>query len=63
MKISGHKTDSMERRYDIAGDEGMDIAKDLMARRMNGLSAVDIAKELEELAEFRRAAAAKKSVG
>jgi integrase len=63
MKISGHKTDSMERRYDIAGEEGLDIARDLMARRMNGGEGVnpatDLAKDLAELAEFRRAAAAK----
>ena len=35
MKISGHKTDSMERRYDIAGEEGLGNAKELMSRRMN----------------------------
>jgi hypothetical protein len=61
MKISGHKTDSMERRYDIAGEEGLPIARDLMARRMNGGDGVDIAKELEEISEFRRAAAEKKA--
>ncbi len=30
MKISGHKTDSMERRYNITGVEDVKIAKDLM---------------------------------
>ncbi len=34
MKISGHKTDSMERRYNIVDAEDLSIAKDLMERRM-----------------------------
>lgn len=34
MKISGHKTDSMERRYNIVDTEDLSIAKDLLERRM-----------------------------
>jgi integrase len=33
MKISGHKTDSMERRYNIVDTEDLSIAKELMERR------------------------------
>lgn len=40
MKISGHKTDSMERRYNIADAEDMDIARELMERRCSGTEAV-----------------------
>ena len=32
-KISGHKTDSMERRYDIVDADDLNIAKELMERR------------------------------
>jgi integrase len=35
MKISGHKTDSMERRYNIVDTEDLSIAKELLERRMN----------------------------
>ena len=34
MKISGHKTDSMERRYNIVDTEDLSIAKEFMERRM-----------------------------
>jgi integrase len=34
MKISGHKTDSMERRYNIVDSEDLSIAKELLERRM-----------------------------
>jgi integrase len=34
MAISGHKTDSMERRYNIVDGEDLSIAKELMERRM-----------------------------
>jgi len=40
MKISGHKTDSMERRYNIADAEDIDIARELMERRCSGTEAV-----------------------
>jgi integrase len=33
MKISGHKTDSLERRYSIVDNEDLDIARELMERR------------------------------
>jgi integrase len=36
MKISGHKTDSMERRYNIVDVDDLSIAKEFMERRMNG---------------------------
>jgi len=35
MKISGHKTDSMERRYSIVDTEDLSIAKEFLERRMN----------------------------
>jgi hypothetical protein len=34
MKISGHKTDSMERRYNIVDVDDLSIAKKLMEKRM-----------------------------
>jgi integrase len=35
MKISGHATDSMERRYNIVDDDDLDIAKRFMEHRAN----------------------------
>ena len=40
MKISGHKTDSMERRYNIVDTEDLSIAKELLERRMNASRSV-----------------------
>jgi integrase len=34
MKISGHKTDSMERRYNIVDADDIEMAADLMAKRV-----------------------------
>jgi hypothetical protein len=34
MKISGHKTDSMQRRYNIVDTDDLNIAKEFMERRM-----------------------------
>ena len=34
MKISGHKTDSMERRYNIVDADDLSIANEFMERRM-----------------------------
>lgn len=39
MKISGHKTDSMERRYNIVDAEDLSVAKELMERRMKTVTA------------------------
>ncbi len=40
MNISGHKTDSMERRYSIVVVEDLSIAKEFMERRMKAISTV-----------------------
>lgn len=37
MKISGHKTDSMERRYNIVDGDDISIAKALMEARVKAL--------------------------
>ena len=34
MRISGHRTDSMERRYNIVDVEDIKSAKELMQRKM-----------------------------
>jgi integrase len=41
MKISGHKTDSMERRYNIVDAEDMNVAKDLLERRMRSVTVTE----------------------
>lgn len=40
MKISGHKTDSMERRYNIVDADDLSIAKEFMERRMKAAQTV-----------------------
>jgi hypothetical protein len=40
MKISGHKTDSMEGRYNIVDNEDLTIAKEFMERRMKAAETV-----------------------
>ena len=40
MKISGHKTDSMERRYNIVDGEDLSIAKALMEQRQKAAKTV-----------------------
>ncbi|WP_158786816.1 site-specific integrase [Granulicella sp. L46] len=42
MKISGHKTDSMERRYNIVDAEDLGIAKEFMERRMKMAETVTV---------------------
>jgi hypothetical protein len=40
MKISGHKMDSMERRYNILGADDLGIAKEFMELRMKAVQPV-----------------------
>ena len=40
MKISGHKTDAMECRYDIVDDQDLTVAKALLEKRMNVTTSV-----------------------
>jgi len=40
MKISGHKTDSMERRYNSVDTDDLSIAKESMEKRMNAAATV-----------------------
>ena len=38
--LSGHKTDSMERRYNIVDTEDLSIAKELLEKRMRSSATV-----------------------
>jgi len=51
MKISGHKTDSMERRYNIADDTDLQFAKTLIEQRQN------VTEMAENVAETYRSCA------
>jgi integrase len=44
MKISGHKTDSMERRYNIVDAEDLSLAKELLGRRMASIRPANAAE-------------------
>jgi hypothetical protein len=45
MRISGHRTDSMERRYNIVDIEDIQSAKELMQKRRRDTAAEDDHKE------------------
>src|SRR5262249_48302364 len=45
MRISGHRTDSMERRYNIVDIEDIQSAKELMQKRRRGTAAEEGDKE------------------
>jgi hypothetical protein len=40
IKISGHKTDSMERQYNIVDADNLNIAMEFMERRMKAAETV-----------------------
>jgi hypothetical protein len=42
MKISGHKTDSMERRYNIVDAEDLSNARELLERRPTVVESVAV---------------------
>jgi integrase len=51
MKISGHKTDPMERRYNIVDAEDMSIAKELLERRLSVTKTVTSERESAKLGD------------
>ena len=51
MKISGHKTDSMERRYNIVDDEDLANARDLLERRPTVVETVAVSKKPAKLGD------------
>ncbi len=51
MKISGHKTDSMERRYNIVDAEDLSIAKELLERRMSVTKTVTTGSDSGKLSD------------
>jgi hypothetical protein len=51
MKISGLKTDSMERRYNLVDAEDMSIAKELLERRLSVTKTVTRERESAKLSD------------
>ena len=53
MKISGHRTDSMERRYNIADREDLANAQELLDRRSAALESIESGAEQQSLTRPR----------